>query len=70
MQFGRIDPNPFSFWEFVQPLTLVRYISISVPAMAYAMVFLVASVMMTVEIPQLFIPKFGFNSQQIVFCQL
>jgi len=65
LQFGRIDPNPFSFWEFVQPLTLFRYVSIAVPTIAYTMVFCVASVMMTVEIPQLFIPKFGFNSQQI-----
>lgn len=65
MQFGRIDPAPFSFYEFIQPLSLFRYTSIAVPAIAYAMVFLFASVMTTVEVPQLFIPKFGFNSQQI-----
>ena len=29
------------------------------------MIFLFASVMVTVEIPQLFLPKFGFNAQQI-----
>lgn len=37
----------------------------SVPAAAYAMVFLLASVMITIEIPQLFVEKFGFNTQQV-----
>lgn len=36
-----------------------------VPAAAYAMVFLLASVMITIEIPQLFVEKFGFNTQQV-----
>lgn len=49
----------------MQPLTLIRYVSIAVPSIAYSMVFLFCSVMVTVEVPQLFIPKFGFNSQQI-----
>jgi len=65
MQFRRIDPNPFSFYEFIQPLSLFKYASIAVPTVAYAMVFLFASVMTTVEIPQLFLPKFGLNAQQL-----
>lgn len=65
MQFRRIDPNPFSFYEFIQPLSLFKYASIALPTIAYAMVFLFASVMTTVEIPQLFLPKFGLNDQQL-----
>jgi hypothetical protein len=36
-----------------------------IPACAYAMVFLFASVLTTVEIPQLFAQKFHFNPQQL-----
>lgn len=54
--------NPF---EFIQPFALCRYASILVPTIAYSIVFGFASVLLTVEIPQLFVPKFGFNPQQI-----
>lgn len=36
-----------------------------IPAVAYAMVFLFASVMITIEIPQVFVEKFHLNTQQI-----
>jgi hypothetical protein len=36
-----------------------------IPAASYAMVFLFCSVLLTVEIPQLFAQKFHFNAQQI-----
>ena len=36
-----------------------------IPAVVYAMIFLLAGVMITVEVPQLFGPKFGFNTQQL-----
>ena len=36
-----------------------------IPAAAYAMVFLFSSVPIAVEIPQLFVRKFGFNAQQL-----
>lgn len=65
MQFRRIDPNPFSFYDFVQPLSLFKYPTIVIPTCAYSIVFGFSSVLMTVEIPQLFVPKFGFDSQQI-----
>lgn len=65
LTFGRIDPNPFSFWEFIQPLGLFRYASILIPSVAYAIVFGFTSVVLTVEIPQLFLPKFEFNPQQL-----
>lgn len=36
-----------------------------IPAISYAMVFLFGSVLVTLELPQLFIPKFGFDAQAI-----
>lgn len=36
-----------------------------IPAVAYSMVFLFSSVLASVELPTLFIPKFGFNPQQL-----
>jgi len=36
-----------------------------IPAVAYAMIFLFGSVLLTVEIPQLFGEKFHFNAQQL-----
>lgn len=36
-----------------------------IPACAYSMVFLFGSVLITVEIPQLFAEKFHFNAQQL-----
>lgn len=65
LTFARLDPAPFSFYEFIQPLSLFRYTSIAVPTLAYTIVFGFASVLLTVEIPQIFIPKFGFNPQQL-----
>ena len=38
---------------------------ILIPAVAYAMTFLFGSVLITVELPQLFGEKFGFNPQQL-----
>lgn len=65
LQFRRIDPTPLRLYEFIQPLSLFRYASIVIPTIAYSIVFGFCSVLLTVEIPQLFVPKFGFNSQQI-----
>ncbi|OCK78496.1 MFS general substrate transporter [Lepidopterella palustris CBS 459.81] len=62
--FGRIDPKPLSFIEFIQPAFLARYPSILIPTISYTVVFGFASVFLTVEIPQIFIPKFGLNPQQ------
>jgi MFS family permease len=64
-KFGRIDPTPFSAYEFFHPLTMGKHLSILIPAASYAMVFLFCSVLLTVEIPQLYAEKFHFNSQQI-----
>ncbi|CAO2651573.1 Nn.00g041430.m01.CDS01 [Neocucurbitaria sp. VM-36] len=65
LKFRRIDPTPITLVEFVSPLRLVKYPCVMIPAAAYAMVFLFASVLCTVEIPQLFAEKFHFNPQQL-----
>ncbi|GAB7338048.1 hypothetical protein MBLNU457_4417t1 [Dothideomycetes sp. NU457] len=63
--FRRIDPSPFTLKEFLQPITLFKYPTVVVPTVAYAIVFGFCSVLLTVEIPQLFIPKFGLGPQAI-----
>jgi hypothetical protein len=65
LQFRRIDPSPIKPFEFIQPLFLARKLCILFPAIAYAMVFLFCSVLITVELPQLFGEKFHFNDQQL-----
>lgn len=63
--FKRIDPTPFSVWDFIHPLTMVKHASVVIPTCAYSMIFLFGSILITVEIPQLFQEKFDFNSQQL-----
>lgn len=65
LNFKRIDPTPLKLVEFIQPLFLFRYTSIWVPTVAYSIVFGFCSVLLTVEIPQLFLPKFGLNPQEL-----
>lgn len=65
LKFRRIDATPITLMEFVSPLRLAKYPCVMIPAVAYAMVFLFASVLTTVEIPQLFAEKFHFNPQQL-----
>lgn len=61
----RIDPTPLTGIEFVSPLRLFVYPCVLLPAIAHSMVFLFASVMGTVEIPQLLGGKFKLNAAQI-----
>ncbi len=65
LSFGRIDPSPLRLWEFVQPLTLVTRPCVVIPAIGYAMIFLWANIVFSVETGQLFPELFGFNSQQV-----
>lgn len=65
LRVRRIDPTPFSLSDFYQPLLLARFRNIVVPAVSYAIVFGFCSVLLTVEIPQLFELKFEFNAQEI-----
>ena len=65
MSLRRIDPTPFSWFEFIRPLTMARHPSILIPACAYAMVFLFGNILATVEIPQLLQEKFELNAEQL-----
>ncbi|KAJ5761046.1 Major facilitator superfamily domain general substrate transporter [Penicillium odoratum] len=61
----RIDPTPFTWYEFIRPLTMARHPSILIPACAYAMIFLFGSILSTVEVPQLLQEKFKLNAEQL-----
>ncbi|KIM94313.1 hypothetical protein OIDMADRAFT_45739 [Oidiodendron maius Zn] len=63
--FCRIDPRPLCLREFIQPLFLITRVSVAIPAVAYAMVFVFAAVLTTVEIPQLLQEKFNLSAQGI-----
>ncbi|KAL9095843.1 MAG: hypothetical protein Q9165_001840 [Trypethelium subeluteriae] len=65
LSFRRIDPSPLRARDFIEPLFLARHTAILIPSISYSIVFGFASVLVTVEIPQLFLPKFGFNPQEI-----
>ncbi|KAM3080526.1 hypothetical protein ACMFMG_005472 [Clarireedia jacksonii] len=65
LTFHRIDPKPLRLYDFIHPLSLAAKPCIMIPAAAYAMNFLWGSVLITVELPQLFGEKFGFNAQQL-----
>jgi hypothetical protein len=51
--------------EFWHPLTLFTNIPVLLAAIAYSMVFLFASVLNSVEVPQLLQSKFELNAQQL-----
>ena len=49
----------------MQSLQYAKYACVVIPAVAYFMIFLFGSVLITVEIPQLFGEKFHFKMQQL-----
>lgn len=65
LSFRRIDPTPMKISEFLHPLTLFANIPVLLAAVAYAMVFLFASMLNSVEVPQLLQSKFELNAQQL-----
>lgn len=65
LHFTRIDKTPLTLREFLFPFHFFAYPNIVIPSVAYSIVFGFTSVLLTVEIPQIFTPKFGFNAQQI-----
>ncbi|KAF2107471.1 major facilitator superfamily domain-containing protein [Lophiotrema nucula] len=64
-RFRRIDPTALKLVDFVRPLGLATSLCVFIPAAAYAMVFLFASILISIEIPQIFPEQFGFNTQQV-----
>ena len=65
LNLSRVDPTPLKFYDFVQPLFVGRRLCVLLPAVSYAMIFLFGSVLITVELPQLFGEKFHFNPAQL-----
>ncbi|KAF4554307.1 Efflux pump-like protein 10 [Elsinoe fawcettii] len=63
--FRRLDPTPLSLRDFYSPLLLAARPAVLIPAAAYSMVFLLAGVLPTVEVAQLFAEKFEFDAQQL-----
>ncbi|KAI1880570.1 hypothetical protein JX265_000810 [Neoarthrinium moseri] len=64
-RFGRINPEPIKWQDFIQPLIYFTKPVVLMPAVAYAMVFLWCNIMPTIEIPQIFPERYGFNTQQV-----
>lgn len=64
-RFRRIDHTPIKLWDFVRPLTLAARPCVLIPAVAYSMVFCLAGVLPTIEIPQIYVEEFHFNTQQV-----
>lgn len=65
LSFRRLDPKPLTWLEFVSPLSFAARPCVMIPAAAYAMVFGFGSVLITIEIPQLYPVLFHFNTQEI-----
>ncbi|ETS78155.1 hypothetical protein PFICI_10217 [Pestalotiopsis fici W106-1] len=63
--FGRINPDPLSWRDFLHPFIYFTRPAVWIPAMSYAMIFLWAIIMCSIEIPSLFPEQFGFNTQQV-----
>ncbi|KAL2793297.1 MFS general substrate transporter [Aspergillus keveii] len=61
----RIDQRPLRPREFIEPLFLSRYPRVLIPAIAHAVVFCYANIVLIVEMPIAFGEKFHFNAQQI-----
>ncbi|KAI3342594.1 major facilitator superfamily domain-containing protein [Ustulina deusta] len=65
VHFRRIDSAPLTIWDFIRPLRLASFPCIVIPAIAHAMIFTLASVFPTLEIPQLYVEKFHQNTQEV-----
>lgn len=65
LNFTRLDPSPLRFYEFIKPCELFAYSSVFIPTFAYTVVFGFTSVFLTVEIPQIFVPKWHMNPQAL-----
>lgn len=61
----RIDPNPLTISDYLEPFKAARHISVIVPASAYAIVFGYAAVCITIEIPQVMGKKFSLSAQGV-----
>jgi hypothetical protein len=63
--FKRIDRTPMTWYEFIEPLALVVRPTVSIPGVAYTMVFLWGSILVTVEVPALLQEKYRLSVQAL-----
>ncbi|KAL3470283.1 major facilitator superfamily domain-containing protein [Aspergillus californicus] len=61
----RLDPRPLSLAVFLYPLSLAVRPCVLLPSIAYAMVFLFAGILISIEIPQIFPKRFSLDAEQI-----
>ncbi|RDA82392.1 hypothetical protein CP532_6272 [Ophiocordyceps camponoti-leonardi (nom. inval.)] len=61
----RIDPNPIGWYDFARPLTFVTRWRVAIVAASFAVIFLWGSILLNLEIPQIFPAKFGLNPQDV-----
>lgn len=65
LNFRRINPRRLSVADYVEPLKMVARPCAVLPALSYSVVFLFGSIIITIEIPQLFESKFELNTAQL-----
>lgn len=65
LNFTRIDKTPITFRDFYAPALLVKHVNILIPVVSYTMIFGFCSVLLTVEIPQIYGSQYYFNAQQL-----
>lgn len=65
LHFRRINPRKLSVVDYIAPLKMVVLPCATLPALAYSTVFLFGSIIITIEIPQLFESKFDLNTEQV-----
>lgn len=51
--------------EVLEPITIGKHMTVLIPALAYAIILSYAGIMIEIEIPQTFVPKFGLDPQQL-----
>lgn len=60
-----VDKSPYKSIGFYGALTLLKNIRVILTTVSWAVTFVFPVVLMTVEIPSIFTPRYGFGSQQI-----
>ncbi|KAI1283345.1 major facilitator superfamily domain-containing protein [Xylaria sp. FL0933] len=65
VRFRRIDPTPITIWDYTHPFRVGALPCVTIPAIAHAMIFNLASVFPTFEIPQLYVENFHQNTQEV-----
>ncbi|KAI1361243.1 major facilitator superfamily domain-containing protein [Xylaria arbuscula] len=65
VHFRRMGQTPLTIWDFIKPLRVGAFPCVAIPAIAYSMVFNLANVFPTIEIPQLYVEKFHQNTQEV-----